>query len=85
MATFSFRGMISVVLRCVEPRKNLPPLLLKLNERPPEILDYIGVSFGVTPSLFKFWKKVDFVPVYLRYVLFGNFFYFWFISEKHEK
>lgn len=50
----------------IEPRKNLPPLLLKLSERPPESLDYIGVSFGVTSPLFKFWKKSGFVPVYLR-------------------
>ncbi|XP_065209753.1 RNA cytidine acetyltransferase isoform X2 [Planococcus citri] len=50
----------------IEPRKHLPPLLLKLNERPAEVLDYIGVSYGVTAPLFKFWKKIDFVPVYLR-------------------
>ncbi|CAG9859781.1 unnamed protein product [Phyllotreta striolata] len=50
----------------VEPRKTLPPLLLKLSERPPERLDYIGVSFGLTEQLLKFWKKAGFVPVYLR-------------------
>ena len=50
----------------IEPRKNLPPLLLKLSERPPECLDYIGVSYGVTKQVFKFWKKAGFVPVYLR-------------------
>lgn len=51
---------------CAEPRKNLPPLMLKLSERPPEYLDYMGVSYGVTAPLFKFWKKSGFVPVYLR-------------------
>ncbi|XP_059479969.1 RNA cytidine acetyltransferase [Neocloeon triangulifer] len=50
----------------IEPRKSLPPLLLKLSERPPERLDYIGVSFGLTEELLKFWKKSQFVPVYLR-------------------
>lgn len=39
----------------IEPRKKLPPLLLKLSERMPEKLDYVGVSFGVTEPLLKFW------------------------------
>ncbi|KOC66166.1 N-acetyltransferase 10 [Habropoda laboriosa] len=50
----------------IEPRASLPPLLLKLTERRPESLDYIGVSFGVTEQLLKFWKRAGFVPVYLR-------------------
>jgi N-acetyltransferase 10 len=41
-------------------------LLLKLSERKPERLDYLGVSFGLTGPLLKFWKKAGFVPVYLR-------------------
>lgn len=49
-----------------EPRNNLPPLLLKLSERPPERLDYIGVSFGLTGPLLKFWKKSGFIPLYIR-------------------
>jgi len=48
------------------PRKNLPPLLLELGERPPEPLDYLGTSFGLTPSLLRFWKKAGYVPTYLR-------------------
>lgn len=48
------------------PRKNLPPLLMKLSERKAEHLDYLGVSFGLTSGLLKFWKKSGFVPVYLR-------------------
>lgn len=54
----------------LEPRASLPPLLLKLSERRPESLDYIGVSFGVTEPLLKFWKRAGFVPVYLRLALF---------------
>lgn len=50
----------------VEPRKSLPPLLLKLSERKPEKLEYLGVSFGLTEQLLKFWKKSGFAPVYLR-------------------
>ena len=37
----------------IVPRKKLPPLLLKLNERKPEKLDYLGVAFGLTESLLK--------------------------------
>uniref|UniRef100_A0A0N4ZF12 RNA cytidine acetyltransferase n=1 Tax=Parastrongyloides trichosuri TaxID=131310 RepID=A0A0N4ZF12_PARTI len=50
----------------VAPRDNLPPLLLKLNERQAEKLDYLGVSYGLTLSLLRFWKRNCFVPVYLR-------------------
>ncbi|VVC39862.1 RNA cytidine acetyltransferase NAT10,tRNA(Met) cytidine acetyltransferase TmcA, N-terminal,Possible tRNA [Cinara cedri] len=50
----------------IEPRNNLPPLLLKLSERPPERLDYIGTSFGLTGPLLKFWKKAGFIPLYIR-------------------
>uniref|UniRef100_A0A672QL63 RNA cytidine acetyltransferase n=1 Tax=Sinocyclocheilus grahami TaxID=75366 RepID=A0A672QL63_SINGR len=57
---------VSLLEEVVSPRKDLPPLLLKLNERRAERLDYIGVSYGLTPQLLKFWKKAGFVPVYLR-------------------
>ncbi|XP_030767418.1 RNA cytidine acetyltransferase isoform X1 [Sitophilus oryzae] len=57
---------VGLLEEAIEPRKTLPPLLLKLNERPPEKLDYLGVSFGLTEQLLKFWKKAKFVPVYLR-------------------
>lgn len=40
--------------------------MLKLDELRPERLDYLGVSFGATESLFKFWKRCNFAPVYLR-------------------
>ncbi|XP_012580639.1 PREDICTED: N-acetyltransferase 10 [Condylura cristata] len=57
---------VSLLEEVVTPRKDLPPLLLKLNERPAERLDYLGVSYGLTPRLLKFWKRSGFVPVYLR-------------------
>ncbi|CAH1391873.1 unnamed protein product [Nezara viridula] len=50
----------------IEPRSNLPPLLMKLNERPPERIQYIGVSYGLTSDLLRFWKKSGFVPLYVR-------------------
>ncbi len=46
--------------------KSLPPLLMKLSEKPPHYLHYLGVSFGLTPSLNEFWKKDGFAPVYLK-------------------
>lgn len=45
----------------------MPPLLLKLAERPlRENLDWLGVSYGITAQLHKFWKRAGFTPVYLR-------------------
>ncbi|KAI1903930.1 hypothetical protein AGOR_G00000480 [Albula goreensis] len=57
---------VTLLEEVVAPRKDLPPLLLKLNERPAEKLDYLGVSYGLTPQLLRFWKRAGFVPVYLR-------------------
>lgn len=48
-----------------DPRK-MPPLLLKLSERKPDALDYLGVSYGLTAQLHKFWKRAGYVPVYIR-------------------
>lgn len=48
---------VNLLEESIEPKKSLPPLLLKLNERLPEKLDYIGVSFGLTDGLLKFWKR----------------------------
>lgn len=53
------------VIKTRDP-KSMPPLLLKLSERPPEFLDYLGVSYGLTAQLNKFWKRAGFAPVYLR-------------------
>lgn len=45
---------------------DMPPLFSKLSERRPDPLDYLGVSYGLTPQLLKFWKRASFFPVYLR-------------------
>ena len=45
---------------------SMPPLFSRLSERRPQPLDYLGVSFGLTPPLHKFWKRAAFAPVYLR-------------------
>jgi N-acetyltransferase 10 len=31
----------------------MPPLLQRLSERKPESLDYLGVSYGLTPQLLR--------------------------------
>ncbi|KAK3713249.1 N-acetyltransferase 10 [Vermiconidia calcicola] len=46
--------------------KAMPPLFARLSERRPAALDYLGVSYGLTQPLHKFWKRAGFVPVYLR-------------------
>lgn len=50
----------------VRDQAHMPPLFAKLREKKPEALDYIGVSYGLTPALHKFWKRSTFSPVYLR-------------------
>ncbi|KAJ9158530.1 RNA cytidine acetyltransferase [Coniochaeta hoffmannii] len=44
----------------------MPPLFAKLSEKRPAALDYVGVSYGLTKDLLKFWKRAQFAPVYLR-------------------
>lgn len=44
----------------------MPALLQRLSDREPEKLDWVGVMYGLTPSLFKFWSNNGFVPLYLR-------------------
>lgn len=56
----------SLVGETIKPRKNLPPLLTPLDQRPPAQLHYLGVSFGITTKLFNFWSRANFVPVYMR-------------------
>ena len=50
----------------LKPKKKLKPLLKKLSELKAPALSYLGVSFGLTPELFKFWRKTGFHPTYLR-------------------
>lgn len=50
----------------IKPKTSLPPLLLKLSERRPERLNYLGVSFGLSERVLKFWKKAGYIPVYVK-------------------
>lgn len=52
-------------LQSRDPR-TMPPLLMRLSEVKPQYLDYLGVSFGLTDQLFRFWKRTEYQPVYLR-------------------
>ena len=46
---------------------SMPPLFARMSElHPPADLDYVGVSYGLTKNLHKFWKRAKFVPLYLR-------------------
>lgn len=45
---------------------DLPPLFLKLEERPAERLHYVGVSYGLTQQLLRFWQNLGFTGLYLR-------------------
>ncbi len=59
---------VSLLEEAIKPRRHLPPLLLQLSERKPEKLDYLGVSYGLTKSLLKFWTRSGFTPVYVGQV-----------------
>ncbi|KAG5439181.1 hypothetical protein PCANB_001480 [Pneumocystis canis] len=50
----------------VRDPKTMPPLLLKLSEKKPGLIHYLGVSYGLTPQLYRFWKRAGFAPLYLR-------------------
>ncbi|KAL3818839.1 hypothetical protein ACJIZ3_004744 [Penstemon smallii] len=59
---------VSLLEENIKPRTDLPPLLIPLRERRPEKLHYLGVSFGLTLDLFKFWRKHNFAPFYIGQV-----------------
>ncbi|XP_060184187.1 RNA cytidine acetyltransferase 1-like [Lycium barbarum] len=49
----------------IKPRSDLPPLLVPLRERRSERLHYLGVSFGLTLDLFRFWRNHKFAPFFI--------------------
>ena len=56
----------SLMNEVIKPRAQLKPLLTKVSDLRPPRLDWIGVSFGLTGSLFKFYRRLAYLPVYLR-------------------
>lgn len=47
-------------------KKELPPLLTPIADRPAERLHYLGVSFGLTSQLLSFWARKQFQVCYVR-------------------
>ena len=58
-------ALLSEELRIRDPSR-MPPLLQRLAEITPPTLDYLGVSYGLTGQLLRFWKRAGYVPLYLR-------------------
>jgi N-acetyltransferase 10 len=56
----------SLLSETIAPRVLNHPLLENLTDRPPEALQWLGVSYGLTRDLFNFWQRNKFIPVYLR-------------------
>ena len=50
----------------LKPNKKLKPLLKNLTELSPPNMHYLGVSFGLTEQLFKFWKRGGYEVVYVK-------------------
>lgn len=48
------------------PRKELPPLLLPLQDVKAPRLDWLGTSFGLTGGLHRFWRRSGMRLLYLR-------------------
>lgn len=61
-----FSGKIAVPQAPAAKLNNQNELIEKLTERQPEALNYLGVSYGLTIQLHRFWKKAGYAPVYLR-------------------
>ncbi|CAM9001786.1 unnamed protein product [Rhodiola kirilowii] len=59
---------VSLLEEQIRPKTDLPHLLVHLRERRPEKLHYLGVSFGLTLDLFRFWRKHNFGPFYICHV-----------------
>ena len=57
----------------VRPSSSMPPLLQRLSELKPESLDYLGVSYGLTPQLLTYVK----VPSFLEWLHLCQAFRFW--------
>ena len=46
-------------------KKKLKPLLSKLEDIKPPFIYYLGTSFGLTNTLYNFWQKNGYKPLYI--------------------
>jgi N-acetyltransferase 10 len=59
-------GDVGLLQETIAPRRRIPPLLRRLDERAADALDYLGVSYGLTQGLFNFWSRLGLSPLYMR-------------------
>ena len=52
--------------------KDMPALFTRLSEKRPVSLDYVGVSYGLTQPLHRFWKRSLFAPVRTLGIVMGS-------------
>ncbi|KAJ7784801.1 helicase-domain-containing protein [Mycena olivaceomarginata] len=64
ISLISASGDLQTETPTVRAVSSMPPLLQRLSERKPEILDYLGVSYGLTGQLLR--QRAGYVPLYLR-------------------
>ncbi|KAJ2377450.1 N-acetyltransferase 10 [Coemansia sp. RSA 2607] len=50
----------------VRDPSTLPPLFLRLSEKRAPHLHWLGVSYGLTQKLHRFWRRAGYTPVYVR-------------------
>lgn len=63
--TLADGNLLKEEIKIRDPKK-MPPLLLRPGQIKAPRLHWVGVSYGLTASLHRFWKRSGFSPVYLR-------------------
>ncbi|KAI9597054.1 GNAT acetyltransferase 2-domain-containing protein [Syncephalis fuscata] len=63
--SWSLSNLQTDQVRIRDPAR-MPPLLLKLSQIRGHRLHWLGVSYGLTANLHRFWKRSGYAPVYLR-------------------
>eukprot|EP00792_Barthelona_sp_PAP020_P004976 TRINITY_DN2437_c0_g1_i1.p1 TRINITY_DN2437_c0_g1~~TRINITY_DN2437_c0_g1_i1.p1 ORF type:complete len:1010 (-),score=304.74 TRINITY_DN2437_c0_g1_i1:205-3210(-) len=53
-------------LRIPKIKGSLPPIFIPLSASNPPLLDWLGVSFGLTEQLYRFWFKSGYRTIYIR-------------------
>lgn len=50
----------------IKPRSQVKPLLQKLSQTRPPFVEYLGVAYGLNPTLYQFWRKAGFQVVFIK-------------------